>query len=91
MRYVRIYADDAGETHFEQVSMELSESDYRPPAPVMFVSHAYEADALQFVKLPAGWVGNGRPASSLDKNIRGEHRHHAEFASQPRRQGVPQL
>jgi hypothetical protein len=39
--------------------MELSESDYRPPAPVMFVSHAYEADALQFVKLPAGWVGNG--------------------------------
>jgi len=23
----------------------------------MFVSHAYQADALQFVRIPSGWVG----------------------------------
>ena len=59
MQYIRLYADENVETHFEQVPMELSETDYRPPAPLMFVSHAYETDALQFVRLPAGWVGDG--------------------------------
>jgi quercetin dioxygenase-like cupin family protein len=27
------------------------------PAPPIFVSHAFEAEALQFVRAPAGWVG----------------------------------
>ena len=57
MQYVRLYADEKGETHFEQVSLDLNELDYRPPAPPMFVSHAYQADALQFVRMPSGWVG----------------------------------
>ena len=57
MRYVRLYADKAGDTHFEQAAVELNEADYRPPAPVLFVSHAYPADALQFVRAPSGWVG----------------------------------
>ncbi len=57
MRYVRLKADKAGESHFEQVTLDLSEADYRPPAPLLFVSHSYQADGLQFVRLPAGWAG----------------------------------
>jgi quercetin dioxygenase-like cupin family protein len=57
MQYIRLFADEKGETHFEPVALELSEADYRPPAPPMFVSHAYQADALQFVRIPSGWVG----------------------------------
>ena len=57
MRYERLYADPSGETHFEQVPLKFDEADYRPPAPMVFVSHALQAGALQFVRLPAGWAG----------------------------------
>ena len=58
MRYVRLYSDDKGETHFAPVTLQLNEADYRPPAPLLYVSHAYEANAVQFVRMPSGWVGN---------------------------------
>jgi len=57
MQYVELYADPAGETHFKAAAIELNEADYRPPAPLMFVSHAYQTNALQFVRLPSGWSG----------------------------------
>jgi hypothetical protein len=56
MQYERLYADPSGETHFEQVSLKLDEADYRPPAPMVFVSHALQAGTLQFVRLPSGWA-----------------------------------
>jgi hypothetical protein len=56
-RYVELYADSGGETHFKAATIELSEADYRPPAPLMFVSHAYATNALQFIRLPKGWDG----------------------------------
>lgn len=59
MQFERLYADDKGETHFEQVKPDMSEADYRPPAPLMYVSHAYPSSAFQFVRLPSGWVGEG--------------------------------
>ena len=57
MRYVRLKADNAGESHFEQATLDLNEADYRPPAPLLFVSHSYPADGLQFIRLPSGWTG----------------------------------
>lgn len=57
MRYVRLKVDNAGESHFEQSALDLNEADYRPPAPLLFVSHTYRADGLQFVRLPSGWTG----------------------------------
>ena len=43
MRYIVLKADKAGESHFEHANLELNEADYRPPAPLLFVSHAYQA------------------------------------------------
>jgi cupin domain len=57
MRYVRLKIDSSGESHFEQAALDLNEADYRPPAPLLFVSHAYQADGLQFIRLPSGWSG----------------------------------
>jgi hypothetical protein len=57
MRYVQLKAGKAGESHFEHINLDLKEADYRPPAPLLFVSHSYRADGLQFVRLPAGWAG----------------------------------
>jgi len=58
MRYVQLNADSAGESHFEQDTIELNEADYRPPAPLLFVSHTFDADGLQFARLPSGWTGD---------------------------------
>ena len=58
MRYSRLRTDGGGESHFEQISLNLDEADYRPPAPMLFVSHMYGADGLQFVRLPSGWNGD---------------------------------
>ena len=63
MRYVRLKIGSAGESHFEQTTLDLKEADYRPPAPLMFVSHTYEADGLQFLRLPSGWSGEFNPSS----------------------------
>ena len=57
MRYVRLKVDNAGESHFEQATLDLKKADYRPPAPLLFVSPHYWADGLQFIRLPSGWAG----------------------------------
>ena len=58
MKYVRLYADKNGNTHFEDATLKLDESDYRPPAPMVFVSHAYQCDGVQFIRLPSGWAAD---------------------------------
>lgn len=58
MRYAYLRTNGAGESHFEQVTLNLDEADYRPPAPLAFVSHMQDADGLQFVRLPSGWSGD---------------------------------
>jgi hypothetical protein len=55
MKYVRLHADKNGDSHFEDATLTLDEADYRPPAPLVFVSHAFETDGVQFIRLPAGW------------------------------------
>ena len=44
--YVRIYADAAGESHFENVAIVLAEADFAPPAPPVFVSGPQDADKI---------------------------------------------
>ncbi len=58
MKFARLYADKNGNTHFDDVTLKLDEADYRPPAPMMFVSHAFATDGLQFIRLPSGWAAD---------------------------------
>jgi hypothetical protein len=58
MKYVRLHADKNGDTHFADATIALDEADYRPPAPLAFVSHAYQTDGMQFVRLPSGWAAD---------------------------------
>ena len=58
MKYVRLRADKNGNSHFEDATLELDEADYRPPAPLVFVSHAYQTDGVQFIRLPPGWAAD---------------------------------
>jgi quercetin dioxygenase-like cupin family protein len=56
MNYVRLQTGKDGQSHFSEAALDLDEADYRPPAPMMFVSHAFETAGLQFLRLPSGWA-----------------------------------
>ena len=58
MKYVRLHPDPNGQSHFAEATLKLDEADYRPPAPMMYVSHAFMTDGLQFIRLPSGWVAD---------------------------------
>ena len=62
MRYVRLYSDDGGESHFEDVDVELSPGDFAPPAPPLNLSAARAATRCIFVGAARAWFGDWHPA-----------------------------
>ena len=58
MNYLRIYADPTGESHFEDVEVELAEVDFVLPAPPLHVSSFSPASQYAFCYFPAGWRGD---------------------------------
>jgi hypothetical protein len=59
--YVRIYADEAGESHFEDVSGEMALSDFAPPAPPAFAGGVQAAYNVLFFSAPPDWDGDWHP------------------------------
>jgi hypothetical protein len=55
MQYTRLYSDKAGNSHFAEAELTIDEQDLQPPAPPLFVSHAFQSGFLQFVRIPGGW------------------------------------
>jgi len=55
--YLRLYADEAGDSRVEEVSVELRSTPYAPPAPDLYLSHPFPAAAAAFLTFPAGWTG----------------------------------
>ncbi len=62
MKYVRLYEDEAGESHFEDIEEELSLLEFAPPAPPVFVTDAEEAKRSLFIRIPEDWSGGWHPA-----------------------------
>lgn len=61
MHYTRIYADSDGESHFEDVGLELKEVDFAPPAPPLLLSTFTEVTRCGFLSAPDNWVGDWHP------------------------------
>lgn len=49
MRYLRIYADESGESHLEEVEIPLFAKEVVPGAPAFLMSPRYSATSVQFV------------------------------------------
>jgi len=62
VKYVSIFADADGETHFKDEFIALSVKNYAPPAIPLAVSTPENAKAVVFLMTPAGWVGDWHPA-----------------------------
>ena len=61
MKYVRIYNDTAGESHFVDLELALVPSEYAPPAPAFDVSDPFPASRAVLFSVPAGWFGDWHP------------------------------
>jgi hypothetical protein len=60
----RLYSDEAGESHFEEMQLDLALTDYAPPAPPLKLSAFTPATQFGFMKAPAGWSSDWHPSSA---------------------------
>jgi hypothetical protein len=58
MKYVRVFTDPSGESHFEDVEVACSSLPADPPAPPILISSFITADQLAFVRCPPGGSGH---------------------------------
>jgi quercetin dioxygenase-like cupin family protein len=61
MNYARILEDREGESHFEDVDVEVAPVDFAPPAPPLNLSEPVAAERVVLADVPAGWVGDWHP------------------------------
>lgn len=61
MKFVRLYADDDGESHFEDMELEFQNVDFAPPAPPLDISTLGKAESCSILRAPSGWVGDWHP------------------------------
>ena len=54
-KYVRIYCDDAGESHFEDMDTELVFMDFAPPAAPLAVAPFLTGGTMQWLGAPSEW------------------------------------
>ena len=57
MEYLRLFSDDAGESHLETATIKLSAERFAPPAPPLDVSAASPAAGWSLLRFAADWVG----------------------------------
>jgi len=61
MKYVRVYADQNGDSHFEDVKVEMSLTNFAPPAPPVELSPLMPVTQVAFLGFSAGWDGPPHP------------------------------
>lgn len=62
--YTRIYSDDSGESHFEDVEIDFDLTEYAPPAPPLDLSSVTPAIEFGFMRAPAGWSSDWHPSTA---------------------------
>ena len=62
--YTRLYSDASGESHFEDVEIDLASSDYTPSAPPLFLSDITAATHFRFMQAPGGWTSAWHTSSA---------------------------
>jgi len=62
MKYVRVYADANGESHFEDVKVEFNLADFAPPALPLNISDFMPTSQMGFLRASPGWYGDWHPA-----------------------------
>ena len=61
MNYTHIYCDADGESHFDEVSVNVAPVDFAPPAPPLNMAAPLETERTILCGIPAEWVGDWHP------------------------------
>lgn len=56
-----IYSSADGESHFRDITVQLAEGDFAPPAPPLYTSSPERASQVLFFHAPVGWFGDWHP------------------------------
>lgn len=59
---VRLFADEAGESHFEDIEFEMSAIQYAPPAPALDLSEPTDATRFFWFRFPEKWHDAAHPS-----------------------------
>ena len=62
MNIYHIYANSDGESHFEELNLPMSSTDFAPPAPPLDLSEFWEAKRVSILRASPGWYGDWQPA-----------------------------
>lgn len=57
LQYIRVSADDAGESHIETATIAMRSERFAPPAPPLDVSAVSRAAGWNLLRFAADWVG----------------------------------
>jgi hypothetical protein len=74
--YVRLFVDEQGESHFDEIDVELVPADFAPPAPPLNIGTLFPAAWCGFIHVPVDWAGDiphPSPRRQLLCNLRGEY------------------
>lgn len=63
VRYFRLFADEVGESHFEEIEAAMSSVQFAPPAPALDVSvEPIEAKNIRWIRFPEDWNDEAHPS-----------------------------
>src|SRR5947199_10756992 len=62
--YLRLFSDSTGESHFEDIEIDLAATDYAPPAPPLNLSASMPATQFRFMQAPVGWTSHWHNSSA---------------------------
>jgi hypothetical protein len=57
-KYVRLYTDGNGESHFEDLELALAPVDFAPPAAPLNIAQFHPTAESTWVGAPPGWAGD---------------------------------
>ena len=58
----RLFADENGESHFEDIEISMTEIQYAPPAPAVEISEPVEASRYVWFRFPSDWSDAAHPS-----------------------------
>ncbi len=75
-KYIRLYADESGESHFEDLEIELNPVDFAPPAAPLNIAQFLPTEQSLWVGAPVGWDGeepHPSPIRQIFCTVKGEY------------------
>lgn len=62
IKCVRLFADEIGESHFEDIEIDMTSIQYAPPAPALDISKPMEATQYFWFRFPKDWHDAAHPS-----------------------------